>query len=59
MRRSPAATLDFCRQMPKVELHSHLSGSLGTNALTNLKQLHQQLFPDENIGQYLSLISKE
>jgi len=49
MRRSRAATLDFCRQMPKVELHSHLSGSLGTNALTNLKQLHQQLFPDENI----------
>lgn len=41
--------MDFCRQIPKVELHAHLNGSLGPNAVAKLKELHQELFPDENI----------
>ena len=49
-RRWPALPADFCRQIPKVELHAHLSGSLGPNALAKLQQLHQELFPEEFIG---------
>lgn len=50
MRQWPAVSVDFCRQIPKVELHAHLNGSLGPNAVAKLKELHQELFPDENIG---------
>ena len=52
MRGCPSSvSLDFCRRVPKVELHAHLNGSLGPNAVAKLQHLHQELFPDENIGE--------
>lgn len=39
----------FIRQMPKVELHAHLSGSLSIQTVRELINLHKQSYPKEQI----------
>ena len=39
----------FIRQMPKVELHAHLSGSISKQTVRELINLHQQNYPHESI----------
>ena len=39
----------FIRQMPKVELHAHLSGSISNQTVRELISLHQQNYPHEPI----------
>ena len=39
----------FIRQMPKIELHAHLSGSISKQTVRELIDLHQKNFPNETI----------
>ena len=39
----------FIRQMPKVELHAHLSGSISCQTVRELIELHQQNYPNDQI----------
>ena len=39
----------FIQQMPKIELHAHLSGSISKQTVRELISLHQKNYPDEEI----------
>ena len=39
----------FIRQMPKIELHAHLSGSISKQTVRELIDLHQKNLPNETI----------
>ena len=41
----------FIKQMPKIELHAHLSGSISKQTVRELITLHQKNYPDEEIPQ--------
>lgn len=41
--------LRFCNDLPKVELHAHLNGSLSVTTLRHLSDLHQKLWPHEQM----------
>ena len=41
----------FIQQMPKIELHAHLSGSISKQTVRELITLHQTNYPDEEIPQ--------
>ena len=34
--------IDFCRKIPKIELHAHLNGSISSNTMQKLLQRHQK-----------------
>jgi adenosine deaminase len=39
----------FCAQLPKIELHAHLNGSLSVSTIGRLVRLHKENFPDEDL----------
>ena len=39
----------FIQHMPKVELHAHLSGSISSETVRELIELHQTNYPEEQI----------
>ena len=39
----------FIRQMPKVELHAHLSGSISNQTVRELITMHERNYPNEPI----------
>ena len=39
----------FIQQMPKIELHAHLSGSISKQTVRELIILHQKNYPEEEI----------
>ena len=39
----------FIQQMPKIELHAHLSGSISKQTVRELINLHRQNYPNETI----------
>ena len=39
----------FIQQMPKIELHAHLSGSISKQTVRELINLHQKNYPEEII----------
>ena len=41
----------FIKQMPKIELHAHLSGSISKQTVRELITLHQKNYPNEEIPQ--------
>ena len=40
---------EFCRKLPKIELHAHLNGSLSVSTITKLHKLHKLSFPNEEV----------
>lgn len=40
-------TLEYCHELPKIELHAHLNGSLSVSTIGKLVRLHKQSFPEE------------
>ena len=43
------ARRSFIQQMPKIELHAHLSGSISKQTVRELIILHQKNYPEEEI----------
>ena len=41
----------FIQQMPKIELHAHLSGSISKQTVRELITLHKTNYPDEEVPQ--------
>ena len=41
--------VSFIQQMPKIELHAHLSGSISKQTVRELINLHQKNYPEEVI----------
>ena len=43
----------FIHQMPKIELHAHLSGSISKKTVRELINLHRQNYPNERIPSHV------
>ena len=41
--------VEFCKKLPKIELHAHLNGSLSVTTIGKLVRLHKQSYPDEEV----------
>ena len=41
--------LEFCKKLPKIELHAHLNGSLSVSTINKLHKLHKESFPNEEV----------
>ena len=39
----------FCKLLPKIELHAHLNGSLSVPTIAKLVRLHKQSYPQEEV----------
>ena len=42
-------TSEFCKKLPKIELHAHLNGSLSVATIAKLVRLHMKNYPDETV----------
>ncbi|XP_077988430.1 N6-Methyl-AMP deaminase-like [Glandiceps talaboti] len=52
---------EFCRQLPKAELHAHLNGSIGEKTMTKLIESYAAKHKDSNdkIGYWMTTMKKE
>ena len=57
-RNTMKATGDdkFFKELPKVELHAHLNGSISTDTIKMLMILHRERFPEEKTPEYCETV---
>jgi adenosine deaminase len=52
-------SLSFCQALAKVELHAHLNGSLTDESAKKLEAKHREMFPKEDIGNYINYVGRK
>ena len=51
------AAAQFCKILPKIELHAHLNGSLSVSTIGKLVRLHKQSYPQEQVPSVTQILS--